>query len=263
MIVDPDFPDHWKTRMLVDSLDGDEAAPVYLLRLWGHCQLRRAWIFSPLPAAGLKALCHYPGCSSKLESALVAAGFITRSEEILTVCGWDEYNSGIIANWTNGKLGGRPRKHPAATPKKTHGLAMANPSPTHGEPIGEDRNGEDRKSLFSEPENKPASTPKKSEKEANSQAESIYGAYPRKVKKPEALKAIRKAMRKHPPEFLLERVRAYAAAIAWQERQFIPHPETWFNAEQFDDDPEDWKPPSHNGHAPSRKRELKGDDLSL
>ena len=141
--------------MLVDSLDGDEAAPVYLLRLWGHCQLRRAWIFTPLPAAGLKALCHYPGSASKLESALVASGFITRSEETLTVCGWDEYNAGIIANWTNGKLGGRPRKIPPATPNKTHGLPMAIPSLTHGEPIGEDRKGEDGNLLFSEPENKP------------------------------------------------------------------------------------------------------------
>lgn len=101
------------------------------------------------------------------------------------------------------------------------------------------------KSLFSEPENKPAKSPRKAEAEAITQAEAIYQAYPRKAKKPEALKAIRKAMRTHSPEFLLEKTQAFAAAITpWQERQFIPHPATWFNAEQFNDDSDDWKPPS-------------------
>ena len=71
----------------------------------------------------------------------------------------------------------------------------------------------------------PAKSPRKSEAEAITQAEAIYQAYPRKVKRPEALKAIRKAMSAHAPKFLLERTQAFAAAITpWQERQFIPHP---------------------------------------
>jgi hypothetical protein len=90
--------------------------------------------------------------------------------------------------------------------------------------------------------------------EATTQAEAIYQAYPRRVKKPEALKAIRKAMSSHAPDFLLERTQAYAAAIAWQEKQFIPHPSTWFNAEQFNDDPEDWKRPHSHGGPPARPR---------
>lgn len=83
----------------------------------------------------------------------------------------------------------------------------------------------------------------KSSKAEQDQAEAIYQAYPRREKKPDALKAIRKAMSSHAPDFLLERTQAYAAAIGWQERKFIPHPATWFNAEQFNDDPEEWKSP--------------------
>jgi hypothetical protein len=124
MIVDPDFPDHWKTRMLVDLLGGDEAGPSYILRIWGHCQLRKQWVFDNLPATALKALCRYPGHPHKLESCLVSSGFLHRdASQVLTVLRWDEYNAQLVANWENGKKGGRPPK-----PNETHGLPMANPS---------------------------------------------------------------------------------------------------------------------------------------
>lgn len=130
MIIDPDFPDHWKTRMLVDLLDGDEAAPIYLIRIWAHCQNRRIASFENLPPAALKALCRYPGHSNKLESALATSGFVRRDGLSLYVCGWQEYNASLIANWTNGKLGGRPKKKPMEKPEKTHGIPMENPNET-------------------------------------------------------------------------------------------------------------------------------------
>jgi hypothetical protein len=80
-------------------------------------------------------------------------------------------------------------------------------------------------------------------------AEEIYAAYPRKVGRAAAIKAINKvpskwrdggfAMRK----FLLERTQSYAAAVAkWPaaDKQFIPHPATWFNRGSYDDDPKEW-----------------------
>jgi hypothetical protein len=143
MIVDPDFPDHWKTRMLVDSLDGDEAAPVYLLRLWAHCQNRRTAAFENLPQAALKALCRFPGHANKFESSLAASGFVRREDHTLIVIGWEEYNASLIANWTNGKKGGRPKKEPAPNPSPPLEKPMGNPSVTHGEPIREDKIGED------------------------------------------------------------------------------------------------------------------------
>lgn len=144
MIVDPDFPDHWKTRMLVDLLGGDEAAPVYLIRLWAHCQNRRIATFENLPHAALKALCRYPGHSNKLESALATSGFVRREGAFLHVLAWEEYNASLIANWSNGKKGGRPKKPPAQplpeNPPETHGFPMANPSVT--DMIGVDRKEE-------------------------------------------------------------------------------------------------------------------------
>lgn len=130
MIVDPDFCDHWKTRMLVGALDGDEAAPMYVLRLWAHCQNRRQWQFDNLSPEALKALCRFSGPANKLESSLSASGFVRRDAKILIVVGWDKYNSALIASWTNGRLGGRPKKPPdddAETPGKPTGIPTGKP----------------------------------------------------------------------------------------------------------------------------------------
>lgn len=134
MIVDPDFPDHWKTRLLVDSLDSDEAAPMYVIRIWAHCQHRRTSTFPNLTPAALKALCRYPGHPNKLESSLTASGFVRREDGVLIVHEWEQYNASLIANWENGKKGGRPprteKKEPTGNPPETHGLSMANPNET-------------------------------------------------------------------------------------------------------------------------------------
>lgn len=71
-------------------------------------------------------------------------------------------------------------------------------------------------------------------------AEAIYDSYPRKEGKKDALKAILKAMQKHPYLFLQERTALWARAKAGTELRFIPLPASWFNAERYNDDPEVW-----------------------
>ena len=145
MIVDPDFFDHWKTLCLIEELDGDAAAPIYVLRLWAHCQNRKQWRFTSLSERALKALCRFPGNGNKLIASLVASGFVRRSEsgDEIIVVGWDEYNAQLIANWKNGKKGGRPRTCHSDY-SETHGLPMDNPSQSHQEPIGAEQIGEDK-----------------------------------------------------------------------------------------------------------------------
>lgn len=84
-------------------------------------------------------------------------------------------------------------------------------------------------------------------------AMTLYQIYPKHVGRAAALKAIRKALSREPYEVLLEATEAYAAAIAWQEWQFIPHPATWFNQERYHDDRECWKAPKPNGYHHSRE----------
>jgi uncharacterized protein YdaU (DUF1376 family) len=71
----------------------------------------------------------------------------------------------------------------------------------------------------------------------------IYEAYPRRTGRGPALKAIAKAAQATTPLELLEATQAYAAATAsWQaeDREFIPHPATWFNQQRYLDDRTTW-----------------------
>jgi len=85
-------------------------------------------------------------------------------------------------------------------------------------------------------------------KRLKSAAIQVYAGYPRKVGRAKALTAIAKALimiqkRKNVPdtaEWLLDRVRAFAASPAGQAGQFTPHPTTWFNQGRYDDDEAEW-----------------------
>lgn len=72
-------------------------------------------------------------------------------------------------------------------------------------------------------------------------AERIYAAYPRKVAKPAALKAIRKALESIDGDSLLALTEAYSEARRGQDMQYTPHPATWFNGQRWADDPQTWR----------------------
>lgn len=93
----------------------------------------------------------------------------------------------------------------------------------------------------------------------STQEEEIYAAYPKKVGKPVALRAIRRALVNRPFDFLLERTRLFAKTYTGETR-FIPNPATWFNQDRFNDDPATWLCPSQpsrpgrtGGFVPPRK----------
>jgi hypothetical protein len=87
------------------------------------------------------------------------------------------------------------------------------------------------------------------------EAESLYKTYPRHTGKAAAIAAIGRALKKASFETLRTAVSEFAAAVdAWpvQERQFVPHPATWFNQERWNDDREYWK---RNGKGSGRAKD--------
>jgi hypothetical protein len=96
-----------------------------------------------------------------------------------------------------------------------------------------------------EDKDSPPKSPPKGAKddETEKAAEAIYEAYPRKVGKPVALRAIKRHLRKFGAEELLAKTKAYAEAVKDSDHQFIPHPSTFFNQERFNDDPQSWSTP--------------------
>ncbi len=68
------------------------------------------------------------------------------------------------------------------------------------------------------------------------QAQALYAAYPRKIARGAALKAIERALRDTDFETLMEAVRVFANSSAGRAGKFCPYPSTWFNRRQWEDD---------------------------
>jgi hypothetical protein len=73
-------------------------------------------------------------------------------------------------------------------------------------------------------------------------AAEIYDLYPLKVKRPRAIVAIKKALKKTPSDKLRELTAAYAKRIKETGYAYVPHPATWFNDECYNDSPDTWVP---------------------
>ena len=89
----------------------------------------------------------------------------------------------------------------------------------------------------------PTITPKKNNTHPQSgedlAAEAIYQAYPRKVAKADAIKAIKKAMKDSPVTDLLEITKLFAASQT-PGSPYTPYPASWFTGKRYEDDPAAW-----------------------
>lgn len=91
--------------------------------------------------------------------------------------------------------------------------------------------------------------------ETMKRAEEIYAAYPRKVGKPDAMRAIVKALSNVEFDKLLAATKNYAEARSGEDEQFTPYPSTWFNQQRYNDDPATWKPTSSKPSKDGSKRQ--------
>jgi len=64
---------------------------------------------------------------------------------------------------------------------------------------------------------------------ASDDAERVYQAYPRKKCKQPALKAITKALKTTSADQLVEHLNLYSESVKGKDKQFLPHPATYFN----------------------------------
>ena len=232
MILQPGFFDHWKTRQLVIAT-GRLDSPLWVLRLWGFCQTGRKHRFKNMAVESLKAICAVPAeiSADKWGHILTDCRFIDLDDFdgaliSFTVHEWKQQNAGLLAVRENGLKGGRPRKNQQAAKAKPADNLLVPTSPPPANLLGGGLDGIGLERIG---------------------VDEIYAAYPRHIARADAFKAIEKALKKIEPVKLLERVTAYAAAVAlWpaSEQGFAPYPASWFNAEQWADDPVAWPRPS-------------------
>jgi hypothetical protein len=144
MIIEPDFLDHWKTRLLMRLLETD-SAPNYVIRLWSHCQTRKTNTFPEWSPVILSSVCRWPGDADLFWSAMLQT-FCRVEDGYLIAHQWDEVNASLIAAWSNGGKGGRPKK-PTGNPRVNPEPNQVNPQLTHGVTDREDREEKTEKTL--------------------------------------------------------------------------------------------------------------------
>lgn len=112
-----------------------------------------------------------------------------------------------------------------------------------------------------------------SEKESKFDAEGIYAAYPRKVGRKSAIRAIGQAFRRltglggegaytfnaaEANIYLLGATQEFSKSDAGQAGEFTPHPTTWFNQSRYLDDPKEWKRGGNTHAKPKHHRDTSG-----
>ena len=118
------------------------------------------------------------------------------------------------------------------------------------------------KSVATEPQQNPTSREEKSRVEkskekdttASDDAERVYQAYPRKTAKQAGLKAINKALKTMTAEQLVEHLTSYSESVKEKDKQYLPHPATYFNQGRHLEPVEILTKP--NPHAPNRSLNL-------
>jgi hypothetical protein len=127
MIVHPDFFHHFKTRKLI-KLTGNDAAPLWVLKLWAYCHIKHTSRFENLSDATLAGICEYENTQVPIMRLLLDCGFIVQDGNTIIVHDWDKANAQLLASWHNGRRGGWPGA------KRTNGQPTGSPRVTHGQP---------------------------------------------------------------------------------------------------------------------------------
>lgn len=86
----------------------------------------------------------------------------------------------------------------------------------------------------------------------------FWKAYPKKMAKGHAKKAWGKAIKSEQAQTIIDATAVYAKAQEGKDKQFIPYPASWLNAERWKDEPEEQKAEIVNMAAVFLKGEING-----
>lgn len=192
--------------------------------------LRLLWMYydteKPLPNTP-DVLALKIGCEESSVLLLLKSFFIQQGDEWRhlrcdqEIKGYHDY---IASQRAKGALGGRPKKSqgkPAALPEVSHGKPGVNPN---------------QYPLTSNQETN-THVPDGTGAKAPDGFDLFWGAYPKKVGKPAALKAFKAAKLNGCLETVLKDVTEKAQSESWtkQNGQFIPNPATYLNQRRWED----------------------------
>lgn len=190
---------------------------------------------------GIKRLARMTGMSERgVQYALrelEASGFVHTVEQFRT----DGYRGQTTNRYYLARNPGAvsaPGGGAAVAPEGVHGLRGGGAS---GAP-------QDTKRTHTPPDGGARARATRGEIEPTPEFEAFWDAYGKKVKRPDALKAWVKAIKKATPEQITAAAVAYRAALERLGKlDYLPHPATWLNGEQWNDDLPATRPTSPGG----------------
>jgi len=136
--ITPAFLDDWRTAQLV-AATGSVAAPLAVVRLWGHCQLARTSSFPDMTETEVAGICRWASLSSAkpCHDAMIEAGFIERLDGGgFAVPLFDQLNAGLISAWRNGRFGSRGGRKPGGYAAGTRRVPVGNQTARRMVPAG-------------------------------------------------------------------------------------------------------------------------------
>jgi len=257
---------HWKTRLLAKELGMMPCQALGILEALWHvtAELAPAGNIGRLPNMAIAMEMFYEGDPDKLIGALVMSGHLDQdAEHRLLIHDWSQhvdYNTRRKLERNNASLIGDNASRRVMTPHKSIPEPEPVPEP-EPEPV---KVSEAKASSPRTPSGKP------------DPVEAIYQAYPRRIGRGAALKAIHKAVKRicatgqEPRQaqvFLYQRVQAFARSPAGQDGEFTPYPATWFNQGRYDDDPAEWQRKANErgtsyGNSNQGRGGITGDEMS-
>ncbi len=160
-LISPDFPDHWKTRLLAE-ITGNEAAPLAVVRFWCYCHACKKWEFPTMTADQLRSICRWKIRKISCEAALTQSGFLDKLDPTgYRAHDFQEINGGLCQRWKAGEKGGRPSEsekgNENATSEETGRKPDDNRQLTGKEPINQSNQPTNQfnQSIESNPTNQP------------------------------------------------------------------------------------------------------------
>ena len=216
---------------IVLGLSEDDVAGK-LLRFWGWADqhttdgnarsVTTSWIDKHIGVTGFAA-------------ALLGVGWLERTDDGVRIPGFDRFLG------KGGKTRAKTNRRVAAhreVKRNCNGASVTKTLPQNSTV----QNIEDTTNVVSSPAVGRVKA-KKPTGESLNQAERLYAAYPRKVARDAALKAIAQALKRPDVTFnsLMEAVSEYATSREGKDPNLTPYPATWFNAGRWNDDRAEWK----------------------
>lgn len=215
----------------------------------------------------IEAWVEWDGLPGVLVVALLECGWLDKSTEYrLIVHDWHQYADVIVHTelarrcslFANGTLPNSGRLNQAE--RERFKSAMGQPQVSHGSADTATKSATTPKPVPApDPAPEPVPEPVISEAKASSPRtdsgkadpiEEIFKAYPRRVGKRAAIKAITKAIQRVKSNgmptrdaevYLYRRVQAYARSPAGHDSEFVPYPSKWFNEGRYDDESQEWE----------------------